>query len=57
MAVQREYSKGELLFHRYAYILAVKQDKEIISDEKYDRLYNKLLEWNLDEMWQGMKQQ
>jgi len=45
--IQREYSKGELLFFKYAYILGVKLDKEIMSDAKYDKLYGKLLEWKL----------
>jgi hypothetical protein len=46
----KEYSYGENLFFKYAGTLAVKLDKEIISDEKYDKLYNKLLEWKLDEI-------
>lgn len=50
MSIQREYSKGELLFQKYAYILGVKLDREIISDAKYDKLYCKLLEWNLGRM-------
>jgi hypothetical protein len=46
----RDYSEGELLFQKYAYILGVKLDREILSDAKYDKLYGKLLEWNLDKL-------